>query len=133
MRRICLAYARLRQQLQPDAAHHDAVVLDIRNAIEIGQPDRRDDAAGKARTLDEHGPRAIARRGERRGQPGTTAATDEHIGFQRGPFRARFGSGSRAGNDSGAGVNSPNRLSTARNDGADEADSISTTRWSTAS
>ncbi len=77
-----LANARANQQFERNAAHDDAVVLLVSDAVEIGQADGRDDAAGKTGPLDQQRFGTIAGRGHRGTQAGTTAAADEHVGLQ---------------------------------------------------
>ena len=94
VRGIGFADTRLGQQLQRDAAHDDAVVFDVRDAIEVGKTDTGDDAAGERSLLHEQHLRAAPRCRQRRRDARATTAADQHISLER--FGAeRFASGLR--------------------------------------
>ena len=60
--RAIFCHAELLQQLQRNAFHDEAPRWFVDQAIEIRQPHRGDDAAGKTRAFDEQSLRAIASR-----------------------------------------------------------------------
>lgn len=79
MFRARLRDTQLLQQLKRDAFDDKPPARLVDEPIKIRQPDRGDDAAGKARAFNEQRLRAIACRRKRRREAGTAAATDEHI------------------------------------------------------
>ena len=79
--RVRLAHARFRQQFQSDAAHDDAMRLDVSNSVKVGQANAGDDAACERSLLHQQRACSVPRCAERRRRPRAAAAADEHVCF----------------------------------------------------
>jgi hypothetical protein len=79
--RIRRTHARLRQHLQRDTAHDDALRVDVCDAVKVRQPHARDDPAGKRRLFHQQRLGSRPRSSEGRRAARATSAADEHVSF----------------------------------------------------
>jgi len=67
------------EQLLRNPFHHKAAARLVDHPVEVRQPNRGDDAAGKASPFDQQGLGAVAGGGNSGGDAGAAAAADQHV------------------------------------------------------